>query len=147
MTEPRAKRDVSILDKAAVVVQRVGAMESFLPKAAMYMMPVGRLLLSRDKQRNHLEVSSAFVNTFSLLKSRRNEYPALTLPLLSSLPFDAPQADRRLTTHVSPLYQADCPTEEVDGANASILRSALTVGLVILFTQPFSARYIAKQVE
>ncbi|CAN0583585.1 unnamed protein product, partial [Ectocarpus sp. 12 AP-2014] len=56
-------------------------------------------------------------------------------------------ADRRLTTHVSPLYQADCPTEEVDGANASILRSALTVGLVILFTQPFSARYIAKQVD
>ncbi|CAM9341101.1 unnamed protein product, partial [Ectocarpus sp. 4 AP-2014] len=56
-------------------------------------------------------------------------------------------ADRRLTTHVSPLYQADCPTEEVDGANASILRSALTVGLVILFTQPFSARHIAKQVD
>ncbi|CAM9754288.1 unnamed protein product, partial [Ectocarpus sp. 13 AM-2016] len=56
-------------------------------------------------------------------------------------------ADRRLTTHVSPLYQADCPTKEVDGANASILRSALTVGLVILFTQPFSARYIAKQVD
>lgn len=56
------------------------------------------------------------------------------------------QGNRRLTTHVSPLYQTDCPTEEVDSANASILRSALIVGLVIWFTQPCSAHFISKQV-
>jgi len=58
----------------------------------------------------------------------------------------ARQGNRRLTTHTSPLYQADCPTEEVDNANASILRNALIVGLVIWFTQPCSARFISKQV-
>ncbi|CAM9698378.1 unnamed protein product [Scytosiphon promiscuus] len=54
---------------------------------------------------------------------------------------------RRLTTQVSPLYQTNCPTEEVDGANASVLRSALIVGLVIWFTQPCSARFISRQVD
>ncbi|CAN0425852.1 unnamed protein product, partial [Pylaiella littoralis] len=55
--------------------------------------------------------------------------------------------NRRLTTHVSPLYRADCPTGEVDSANASILRSALIVGLVIWLTQPCSAHCIHKQVD
>eukprot|EP00904_Undaria_pinnatifida_P007066 jgi/Undpi1/348/HiC_scaffold_1.g00344.m1 len=55
--------------------------------------------------------------------------------------------NRRLTTQDSPLYQTNCPTGEVDSANASILHSALIIGLVIWFTQPFFARRIYKHVD
>lgn len=52
-----------------------------------------------------------------------------------------------MTPENSFLYLANCPTEEVESANASVLHSAIIVGLVIWLTQPCSAHRILKQVH
>ncbi|CAN0347722.1 unnamed protein product [Ascophyllum nodosum] len=55
--------------------------------------------------------------------------------------------NRGLTTQDSPLYLANCPTDEVDSANASVLHSALIVGLIVWLTQPCSALRISKELD
>lgn len=67
--------------------------------------------------------------------------------MLDSLLAFVLQATRRLATRDSLLYEENCPTDEVDIANASILHSAVVVGLVIWMTQPCSAYTISDEVK